>query len=281
MKAILDPDVGEEVVLYLRDQTPFMDDLRRIRPFRLMLKAGAGRNEFGPLCFMLFWIPSPADPEASFAAYDVYFNPHNDVQLATWRELAAQSHWHLFLIGTGGQQRDFFEFENTFNLDNTLNFMTEACGPIQLVDFNRAKTKFMQENSVDDLFTMQSTNGTLNTKPPGFFFADRHRTFRPATTSQPTCSPDAFFLAHLGEWLVVTLDEHFPRFPEIKPHGTHALVFLYNDHAKGLALRVEAFIVFSSDGYPRITRHVLIDDGRLFIKIIGLKPRPSGRLWFV
>jgi hypothetical protein len=48
MKAILDPDVSEGVVLYLRDQTPFMEDLRRIRPFRLMLKAGAGRNEFGP-----------------------------------------------------------------------------------------------------------------------------------------------------------------------------------------------------------------------------------------
>ena len=151
LKAILDPDVGEEIVLYLRDQTPFMEELRRIRPFRLMFKAGVGRNEFGPLCFIVFWIPSPPDPDAAFAAYDVYINPHSDVQLATWRELAAQSHWHLFLIGAGGQQRDFFEFENTFNLDETLDFFTEACSPIPLVDFNRAKAKFMQENSVVDL----------------------------------------------------------------------------------------------------------------------------------
>ena len=155
MKAILDPDVGEEVVLYLRDQTPFMEELLSIRPFRLMLKARAGRNEFGPLCFMLFWMPKPADPAEAFAAYDVYLNPHSDDQLATWRELAAQSHWHLFLIGTGGQQRDFFEFENTFNLNDTLDFVVGACGPIQLVDFNRAKAKFMQEHSVDDLLKMQ------------------------------------------------------------------------------------------------------------------------------
>ena len=155
MKAVLDPDVGEEVVLYLRDQTPFMEELRHILPFRLMLKAGAGRNEFGPLCFMVFWIPTTADSDQAFAAYDVYLNPHSDVQLATWRELAAQSHWHLFLIGTGGEQRDFFEFENTFNLDETLDFVAEACGPLQLVDFNRAKAKFMQENSVDDLLRMQ------------------------------------------------------------------------------------------------------------------------------
>jgi hypothetical protein len=155
MKTILDADVGEEVVLYLRDQTPFMEELRRIRPFRLMLKAGAGRNEFGPLCFMVFWIPNPADSDQALAAYDVYLNPHSDIQLATWRELAAQSHWHLFLIGTGGGQRDFFEFENTFNLDETLDFVVEACGPLQLVDFNRAKAKFMQENSVNDLLKMQ------------------------------------------------------------------------------------------------------------------------------
>jgi hypothetical protein len=57
-----------------------------------MLKAGAGRNEFGPLCFMVFWIPNPADSDQAFAAYDVHLNPHSDVQLATWREVAAQSH---------------------------------------------------------------------------------------------------------------------------------------------------------------------------------------------
>ena len=155
LKAILDADGGEEVVFYLRDQTPFMEELRRIRPFRLMLKAGAGRNEFGPLCFMVFWIPNPAELDKAFAAYDLYLNPHSDVQVAMWCELAAQSHWHVFLIGTGGQQRDFFEFENTFNLEETLDFVVEACGPLQLVDFNRAKAKFMQENSVDDLLKMQ------------------------------------------------------------------------------------------------------------------------------
>ncbi|HEY5910768.1 MAG TPA: hypothetical protein VJA21_09220 [Verrucomicrobiae bacterium] len=155
MKAVLDPDVGEEVVLYLRDQTPFMEELRRIQPFRVMLKAGAGRNEFGPVCFMVFWVPDPENPAEAFVAYDVYLNPHSDVQVAMWRQPASQSRWHLFLVGAGGQQRGFFEFENTFNLDETLDFLLEACGPLPVVDFNRAKAKFMQENSVDDLLKMQ------------------------------------------------------------------------------------------------------------------------------
>lgn len=88
---VLDADVGEAVALCLQDQTPFMEELRRIRPFRLMLKAGVGRNEFGPLCFMVFWIFSPADPGEAFAACGVSLNPHS------------------------GEQRDLFEFENTSN----------------------------------------------------------------------------------------------------------------------------------------------------------------------
>jgi len=155
IKAALDADVGDEIVLFLRDQTPFMEELCRVRPFRLMLKAGAGRNEYGPLCFMVFWIPNPDHPNEAFAAYDVYLNPHSEVQLATWRELAAQTHWHLFLIGAGGEQREFYEFENIFKLNDTLDAAVEACGPIQLVDFNRAKAKFMQEHSVDDLLRMR------------------------------------------------------------------------------------------------------------------------------
>ena len=50
---------------------------------------------------------------------------------------------------------DSCEFGNTFNLDQTLDFGVKACGPIQLVDFNRAKAKSTQENSVDDLLRMQ------------------------------------------------------------------------------------------------------------------------------
>jgi len=62
--------------------------------------------------------------------------------------------------------------------------------------------------------------------------------------------PGAFFLARLGQRVVVTVDNTIPRFPEIKPYGTHALGFLYADHEKGIALRIESFLVLSSDGFP-------------------------------
>jgi hypothetical protein len=78
LPAIIDLEIGEEMALYIRDQTPFMEQLRLVKPFRLMLQPGVGRNQFGPVGFLLFWVPSPADPETPFAAFDVYLNPHNE-----------------------------------------------------------------------------------------------------------------------------------------------------------------------------------------------------------
>ncbi len=151
---ILDPAIGAEVVLILRDQTPFMEGLRQVRPFRLELRTGLGRNEFGPLAFLVFWVPNPADPGVPFAAYDAYINPHSEKMLALWRPLTHQSHWHLFLVGAGNQQREFFEFENTFRLGEALDFFQEACASIPMVDFNRATLKFMQEHTVEELLRL-------------------------------------------------------------------------------------------------------------------------------
>src|SRR5262249_25067041 len=106
---IMDEAVGEQVVLYLRDQTPFMHELKLTRPFQLLLKVGVGRNRFGPVPFLLFYIPNPSNDSQPFAAYDLYLNPNSESQVALWRKLANQTHWHLFLVGAGNQQEEFFE----------------------------------------------------------------------------------------------------------------------------------------------------------------------------
>jgi hypothetical protein len=46
------------------------------------------------------------------------------------------------------------KFENVFSLDEALDLMVRACGPIPMVDFARAKGRFMEENSLDDLLKM-------------------------------------------------------------------------------------------------------------------------------
>jgi hypothetical protein len=155
LRVILDGAIGEEVVLIIRDQTPFMEQLRLVRPFNLMMKSGLGRNDYGPLVFFLFWVMNPASPAAEFAAWDCYLDPKNETSLQLWGKLATQTHWHLFLIGEHGKQREFFEFENNYRLGEALETAEQACRNIPTIDFNRAKQVFMDEHSIDDLFAMQ------------------------------------------------------------------------------------------------------------------------------
>jgi hypothetical protein len=54
IRVALDPDVGSEVVLFLHDQTDFMDRLKNVKPFLLHTKTGVARNEYGPVGFILF-----------------------------------------------------------------------------------------------------------------------------------------------------------------------------------------------------------------------------------
>ncbi len=155
LPVVLDLDVGEETVLFIRDQTPFMQELRQVKPFRFMMKNGCARNEFGPLVFFLFWVENPSSPAEPFAAWDCYLNPKNDVQLRLWRQLAAQTHWHIFLVGPTNSQEGFFEFENNFGLSAALDFLTEACRGVATIDFNRAKQQFMSETTITDLFQLK------------------------------------------------------------------------------------------------------------------------------
>jgi hypothetical protein len=154
LEIILDPKLGQEVVLFLRDQTPFMHDLKRLQPFQLFLKAGIGRNKWGPVPFFLFWVPSPEDNSVMFVGYDLFMNPNSPSQVQKWRALSNQTHWHLFLVGRANEQENFFEFENTFRLDDSLDGIQAAGAKVPMIDFDRARAEFMANHQVTDLFRM-------------------------------------------------------------------------------------------------------------------------------
>lgn len=55
-----------------------------------------------------------------FAGWDTYINPFEPSHLEMFRKLARQTHWHLILIGANDEVVDFYEFENTYDLEKTL-----------------------------------------------------------------------------------------------------------------------------------------------------------------
>ena len=138
----LDDQIGTEMVLTLFDRTAFIHRLAATKPFDLMMKAGLVGTDYGPLMFILFWIPNPDDPGQPLTAIDCHINPLDRESFQPWRDISRQSHWHLFLVDSDQQQQGFFEFENVYGLGETLDRVIETCEEMESADFMLAKQEF-------------------------------------------------------------------------------------------------------------------------------------------
>jgi hypothetical protein len=156
IKAVINIEVGEEVVLYVLVSNPLLGRLAKIKELQLRLNSGVARNEFGPLGFLLFWVPYRNSPGNALAIFDLYVNISNPALMALWTELAYQSHWHVFLLDEKDRQQNFWEFTNTFRLSQALKDITDFCKGVPLLDFDRAKEKFIAETTLEALHAVTS-----------------------------------------------------------------------------------------------------------------------------
>lgn len=156
VKGIINMEVGEEVLLYIRTTNRAVERLTKVKPFRMRVNYGVARNEFGPLGFFLFWIPYSISPTNAIAIYDLYVNLANESLMAMWMELAYQTHWHVFLLDQQDKQHGFWEFTNTFRLSTALRDMMDYCNGVPSVDFDKAKEKFITETTLEALHAMTS-----------------------------------------------------------------------------------------------------------------------------
>ena len=112
----LDPRIGTEVALFIVDHTDFAYKIARLERFQLYIKSGLVPCPSGPVLFFLFWLPDPRTPHIPFATFECTVNPHNPNMMQPYWDLARQTHWHVFIIGPGDEELNWFEFENAFNL---------------------------------------------------------------------------------------------------------------------------------------------------------------------
>lgn len=164
VSAVINLQVGEEVVFYLKDSTPFINTLAKAHPFNLRVHGGVARNQYGCLGFFVCWIPSPFNQRVPLIIYDLYVNLQNEALLGTWRELAFQTHWHMLLLDRKNEQRGFFEFANTFRIHEFLDEMQHYCHGMPVLDFDKAKAEFMAGKSVEDLFEAGPTTFSTNSE---------------------------------------------------------------------------------------------------------------------
>jgi hypothetical protein len=157
LSTVLDPEVGEEVLLAILDDTEFAHEIAALAPFTLRLNSGAVRTGSGPIVYLLFWLQSPDNPATPFAMWDVTVDPNNERHLEPLRRLARQTHWHVVVCGTGGdavEVLDLFEFENSFRLDAALVESTTACAGLPTSDFDQAKLEYESTYDLPTLFSL-------------------------------------------------------------------------------------------------------------------------------
>lgn len=143
-----------EVVLAMIDRTPFVYELAAVKPFTLKLKSILYQTSHGFLVCSFFYVPNPTNPKRMFAGFETYINLFNPHIVTTNLQLARQTHWHLFLIDSDNEVVDLFEFQNCFDLEDTINRAIKITRNSSHGNFMMAKEEFMNTFSMDDLFQM-------------------------------------------------------------------------------------------------------------------------------
>lgn len=151
---ILEDRIGSEMALVLIDKTPFIYTLAKVKPFDLKLKIGMVATSNGPLAFLLFYVPKTGTPDDPYFAQDYHLNPFNPGMMATFRDLARQSHWHVILVDADRKVQGVLEFENVYGLSNSLDQIAQATENWESGDFVLAKQEFCEQYSLSDLFQM-------------------------------------------------------------------------------------------------------------------------------
>jgi hypothetical protein len=150
--ATIDAEVGEEVVIFLRDKAPKINEIIRLQTM-LYVKSGVIRNFYGPLCWIIFRLVKQNKAETPIVSFLKYFNPHSRDEVAFWRRLADQDHWHLFLV-VANEMRHYITYHTNFDLDKKLDEMLGECESSPMKDPGLAVKLFMKQNSAEDLWNL-------------------------------------------------------------------------------------------------------------------------------
>lgn len=145
----LDERIGPEAVALLIEPEP--DELLAKRTLDLNLKAGIAATAYGPILFLIWWIP-PIVNGRPVAFYEQVMNPLYPNTSEVLRRLAEQAHLHVVVTDGTGQVVTVFEYKNTFGFVGIRAGADGARvawrGP---GDFVRAKDAYQQQYEIDDI----------------------------------------------------------------------------------------------------------------------------------
>ena len=152
-RVALTQEIGVETILCIREEGQNLADLDAIRRINLILRGGVIRTSFGPVVFFLFRISNLDAPEPTLT-YEMTINPYDPPMFAEFWDLARQTHWHVFVLNKDDEEVRWFEIENHYGLDKSLQSLIEASKRMPYIDFNSAKAEYESKYSIDYLLDL-------------------------------------------------------------------------------------------------------------------------------
>jgi hypothetical protein len=151
---VVDPDVGQEVVLVIKDSHPMSMRYFKTRGLWLHLKAGLWETTQGAVIYLAWLLPS-ARYRTSPVLYGDVANPC-DPQVIPMLDIAGdQSHLHVFLFGKDNQFIRAVEVPNIFRLGELAEAAREAAEEAPVTDFQEASNEFYEEFDPRDLLDLR------------------------------------------------------------------------------------------------------------------------------
>ena len=145
----LDERIGPEAVALLIEPEP--GELLAKKRLDLNLKAGIAATAYGPVLFLIWWMPPMVNGRPA-AFYEQVMNPLYPHTAEVLRRVAEQTHLHLVVTDMTGRVVTVFEYQNTFGFSGIRAGVDAARVAWRgSCDFSRAKQAYEQEYDLDKL----------------------------------------------------------------------------------------------------------------------------------
>ncbi len=146
---VLDQRVGPEIVLLLTEPREQAKEFEGRDITGFFMKSGLVNTSYGPVYWLLFYFPSPANGQR--VTYENVVNPKDKQQVFIYRQLAEQKYWHVVIADNQGEVLNFFEFPNNYGLSDALKQVQQVCSELHVSDFMAAKAEYEATYSIEEL----------------------------------------------------------------------------------------------------------------------------------
>jgi len=157
LNAVLDKEVGEEVVLIIYDPTDFIYEVEQLVPFNFYVASFVINTAYGPVFSFLFWVTNTHDKREAFAIYDKPIDISRPTLIQPWIKIANQTHVHLLLIDKNYETVGFYEFDNVLGFEESVNTILQL-DTSNVMDYICAEQEYFSKYSLEDLFEKTKNN---------------------------------------------------------------------------------------------------------------------------